>query len=100
MEARITFANGSEMTVEKNGDCYILPAQPDFPADLSIVTVESEEEVREYHNPQVTECASIDGRYWFALVEMSNEAAQTAALRARIAMLEDCLLEMSETVYA
>ena len=63
MEAKITFKNGQEMTVEKNGDSYITQTKPEFPADLSVVTVESEDGNREYRNAEIVECASIDGRY-------------------------------------
>ena len=50
MNAAITFNDKTELAVEKNGDCYILEEKPDFPADLSVVTVESEEETRVYRN--------------------------------------------------
>ena len=69
MEARITFKNGETLTVEKNGDSYIMQNKPVFPADLSLVTVESEADktIRE--------------------LQESND------------MLTECILEMSEIIY-
>lgn len=99
MEARITFANGSEMTVEKNGDCYILPTKPEFPEDLSVVTVEAEDGTKVYHDAELVECASIDGRYWFAFTEESTMNKTIRELQETNAMLTECILEMSEIIY-
>lgn len=99
MEAKIIFKDGTEMTAEKNGDCLILSQKTPLPDDLSIVTVQAEDGTREYHNAQVLECASVDGRYWFAFAEESEEKRREDALQARINFLEECLMEMSEEVY-
>ena len=99
MEARITFKDGSEMTVEKNGNCYILPTKPEFPADLSIVTVDSDDGVQVYNDALLIECASIDGRYWFAFSEESQTDKTIRELRESNDMLTECILEMSEIIY-
>ena len=96
MEAKITFKDGTELTVEKNSDCYILPEKPDFPDDLSIVTVESEDGYRKYHEASLIECASVDGRYWFAFGETSDTDRATRQMQANIeyiAMMTDVDLE-------
>jgi len=80
----ITFKNGVSIEAEKNGDCYITNAKPQFPSDLSEVTV-GETKLK---NVQLIECASVDGRYWFAFREMS----ETELWRANI---EDALCELS-----
>lgn len=96
MEALIIFADGTELAVEKNGDCYITANKPAFPADLSTVTVESEDGNREYHDAILVECASIDGRYWFAFMELSDADRATRQMQANIeyiAMMTDVDLE-------
>ncbi len=99
MEALIIFADGTELAVEKNGDCYITANKPAFPADLSTVIVESEDGNREYHDAILVECASIDGRYWFAFNEESEADKTIRELLESNSMLTECILEMSEIIY-
>ena len=99
MEAKIIYTDGTEMTVEKNADCYIVPTKPEFPADLSCVIVKSEQGDREYHDALLVECASIDGRYWFAFIEESQSDKAFRELRETNNMLTECILEMSEIIY-
>ena len=99
MEAKIIFKDGTEMTAEKNGDCLILSQKTPLPDDLSIVTVQAEDGTREYHNAQVLECASVDGRYWFAFAEESEGDKTIRELKEQNDMLTECILEMSEIIY-
>ena len=103
MQATITFSSGDAITVEKNAECYITPVKPEFPEELGRVVIESEDGERVFENAKLIECASIDDRYWFAFMEVPEDEI----LRIRIAeledtnsMLEDCILEMSEIIYA
>ena len=99
MEARIIFKNGTEITAEMNGNCFITQSKPAFPSDLSTVTVESEDGGRVYTNAQLVECASVDGRYWFAFTEESPMEATIRELQENNDMLTECILEMSEIIY-
>ncbi len=106
MEAKIIF-NDKELIVEKNGDCYIVATDPELPEEFESVVIESENGIREYHDARLIECASIDGRYWFTFMEISQEEKEKAGLLKQIAdleetnaMLQNCILEMSEIVYA
>lgn len=102
MEATIRFKNGTEMTAEKNGDSFITAETPAFPEDLSIVTVISEEGTETYLNVLVTDCASIDGRYWFTFVEKSieqDQAEKIAELQEENQFLIGCIMEISEEVW-
>lgn len=72
MDATIIYNDGTQMTAEQNGNCYIMPQMPDFPADLSIVTVESDGAAQVFHNAFVVECATIDGRFWFTFAEKTE----------------------------
>lgn len=99
MEATINFKNGETLTVEKNGDCYILAAKPEFPEDLADLEIVSEEGTREYEHAILVECASIDGRYWFAFIEEDPKERELRELRETNDMLTECILEMSEVVY-
>lgn len=99
MEAKIIFKDGTELTAEKNGDCLILTQKPSFPDDLSTVTVQAEDGVREYHNALLIECESIDNRYWFAFNEESEADRTIRELKEQNDMLTECILEMSEIIY-
>ena len=98
MEAKIIFANGSELTAEKNGSCLIMAEKPTFPEDLSTVTVESQEETEVYHDAIVQECASIDGKFWFSFLEESPDAKTIRELQEENAMLEDAIIELAELI--
>ena len=101
MEVKITFGNGEIITAEKNGESLIAQQKPGFPAVLGVVTVESADGgVRIYNDPQIVECASIDGRYWFCFVEESPQQKRIRQLEEKNDSLLECLLEMSEIVYA
>jgi hypothetical protein len=84
-KVKIIFNDGTELVAEQNGDCFIVDKKPDFPADTS--TVQVGEETLE--NVSVVECASVDGRYWFAFREMSPEEIWRAEI-------EDALCDLSK----
>lgn len=81
----IVFSDGLEIQAEQNGNCYIVDEKPDFPADLSVVTIGEQE----MENVAIVECASIDGKYWFAFRQLS----QTEIWMAEI---EDALCDLSK----
>jgi len=74
--------------------------EPTFPADLSQVTVETDNGSIVYVNASVQRCASIDGRYWFTFVEESDLERTLRELREENEVLTECILEMSEILYA
>lgn len=101
MEVKITFSSGEIITAEQNGGSFITEQKPGFPAVLGVVTVESAYGgVRIYNDPQIVECASVDGRYWFSFVEESQQQKRIRQLEEENDTLLECLLEMSEIVYA
>lgn len=81
----IIFGDGTELVATPNGDCYIVAEKPHFPADLSVVTVG--EQILE--NVAVVECASTDGRYWFAFHHLTPEEIWRADI-------ENALCELSQ----
>lgn len=83
----IIFSDGTEVVAEQNGTCYIVNEKPDFPADMSMVTIG--EQVLE--NMALVECASIDGRYWFAFRPLSQQEIWRAEI-------EDALCDLSKEV--
>lgn len=103
MDTIITFADGTIIYAENNGNCYITDTRPAFPDNLSDVTVQisngDTSRGQIYQHAEVIECANVDGRYWFAFRELSPEELRQKELNDTIQMLTDCLLEMSETVY-
>ena len=103
MQATITFGNGTTITAEKNADCYITAAKPEFPEILGTVTIAAGEEEKVIEDAMLIECASIDGRYWFAFMETPEDVKlrnRITELETMNEMLEECILEMSEIIYA
>lgn len=103
MNVNITI-DGYMFAAENNGDCYIVDRKsdvriPDGVFDVHI-TADNPANNREYHNAELIEPYSIDGRYWFAFRELSPMELRMRDLENVNQMLTDCLLEMSETVYA
>ena len=100
MEVKITFGSGEIITAEQNGGSFITEQKPSFPTDMGLITVEGTDGIRTYSDPQIIECASVDGRYWFTFVEESQQQKRIRQLEANNDALLECLLEMSEIVYA
>ena len=103
MTVNITI-DGRTFIAENNGDCYIVGRKADIRVPEGIfdvaVTVDDPTYNCEYHNAELIEPYSIDGRYWFAFRELTSEELKQKELEKTIELLTDCLLEMSETVYA
>lgn len=93
----ITFNDGIVVKADKNGDSYIVDEKPSFPEDLGEVVVTDEKgDDTVLEKVQIIDCASVDGRYWFALREMPEaELAQdkTDAQVLYTALMTDTLLE-------
>ena len=66
----ITFKNGMKIEAEVNGSSLITDSRPEFPPDLSAVTVTGTDGERIYRDAEIIECASVDNRYWFAFREV------------------------------
>lgn len=86
-KVKITFKDGTEIEAEVNGSCYIADSKPDFPTDLSEVTVSAGGEIKILHNAAVNEAASVDGRYWFALREITEQELSKIKTQADIMYL-------------
>ena len=102
MEAIIKFKNGDEITAEVNGSCYVVDKKPSIPKDLTDVTITENGQGTTIEDAIFVECASVDNRYWFTLIEKpenQKQAEEIALLKADNAMLTECILEMSEVVY-
>ena len=100
MVVKIKFESGDVIVAEQNGNSFIVDEKPSFPADMGLVTVDGTDGVRTYNEPQIVECASVDGRYWFCFVEETPLKKRIRQLEANNDALLECLLEMSEIVYA
>lgn len=88
MEAKIIFEDGTEITAEVNGSSYITAEIPVFPESLGRVTVQEKEAEKVLQDVTIQECASIDGRYWFTLLEKSAEQKEKEAF-ARLKAMTD-----------
>jgi len=87
-KVRIIFLDGTEIEADVNGDSYIVETKPTFPQDLSSITIVKGEDEQVLTNAKLVECASVDGAYWFAFVQMS-------AIEIKFAEIEDALCELS-----
>ena len=95
-KAKIVFQNGMEIEAEENGSSLITDSRPDFPVDLSSVLVIGACGERIFKNAEIVECASVDGRYWFAFREISEAERAAKQMQANIediAMMTDVDLE-------
>ena len=91
-KVKITFNDGTEITADVNGGSYITDEMPDFPEDLTNVTIEENGTEKTVEYGQLIECASIDGRYWFAIGEVSEQQRVIADMQSSIdyiAMMSD-----------
>ena len=89
MEVTIKFKNGKTVKAKMNATTFITNKKPDFPEDLSEVTVTGDGEEKVYTDAYIIECASVDGKYWFAFGEYS-------AAERRLMDIEDALCELSK----
>ena len=66
---------------------------------LGVVTVESADGgVRIYNDPQIVECASIDGRYWFCFVEESPQEKRIRQLAEENEILAGAVEELAAII--
>lgn len=86
-KAIITFKNGLKVEAEANGSCFIVDSKPEFPFDLSEVTVTNGENEKVLHEVEINEAASVDGRYWFALRELTEQELKDIKTQADIQYL-------------
>lgn len=86
---KITFTNGLMLNAMLNATTFIVDEKPDFPDDLSEVTVEMENGTTVYHNAKIMEAYSDDGKYRFGISEMSP-------LEIQLAEYEDAICELSK----
>ena len=98
MEAKIIFKDGTDITAEKNADCYIINSKPEFPEDLSNIIIESEEGNKEFEHALLIECAGTDKRYWFAFIEESPYDRTIRELCEENEMLENAIVELAEII--
>lgn len=96
---KIRFKDGTVVEAEKNGSCFITDEKPAFPEDLRDIKVEGETSTL-ISNGQIVECASIDGRYWFTILEASPEDVKIRALENTISQQNDAIVELSEMMAA
>ena len=66
---KIIFSDGTEIDAILNASTYIVDKEPDFPDDLTDVTVEKEDGTIVYHNAKILEAYSDDDKYRFAIIE-------------------------------
>ena len=83
----IAFADGTSINAELNGDSYITDTKPDFPDDLSTVTITGPKTNVTIENARIVTCASVDGRFWFAILPTPQKEIETVKLRADLDFL-------------
>ena len=98
MEVKIIFNDGTELVAEVNGSCFIVDEQPSLPKDLSEVTIQEEGVERILTDVIVQECASVDGKYWFTLLEKPAEVREKEELLAEIEAQAEAIMELAELI--
>jgi hypothetical protein len=97
---KITLASGTVIEgLEKSGNCFIsdspLPEELDGNLTGAVASADGEQELT-WNNAELVHCASVDGRNWFALRELSDAEMSQLRLQAKveyIAMMTDVDLE-------
>lgn len=90
--AVIKFKDGTEISVEANGSCFIVDAAPVFPSDFTDISIIRELGTDIINYGQLVECASVDGRYWFSIIEIPEQERamnETNSKIEYIAMMTD-----------
>ena len=104
----IVFSDQTELTnLALNGNNFIseqaIPDEAFSESNLAHVIIRSENGFQEFYDMFLVVNRVIDGKSWFVIAEKTEEmkrAERIAQLEAQNAMLTECLLEMSEIVYA
>lgn len=92
-KTKITFADGSVIEADKNGDCYIVDKEFSVD-DLSKVTIENDGISQELKNVKIVAAASIDGRFWFSFHKTTTDPiAKLQSNVEYIAMMSNISLE-------
>ena len=94
-KATIIFNDGTEIEAAVNGDCFIVDEKPDFPDDLTDITIVSDQGEKTVEHGRIVECAS-EKDYWFAIVEIPEAERTLTQMQANIeymAMMTDVDLE-------
>lgn len=92
-KTKITFADGSVIEADKNGDCYIVDKEFSV-GDLSKVTIENDGISQELENVKIVAAASIDGRFWFSFHKTTTDPiAKLQSNVEYIAMMSNISLE-------
>lgn len=92
----IVFTDGTTIEAETNGNCYITDDKPLFPSDCEIVLVKSEDKATTLRNVEIIDCASVDGKYWFVMVETPQSEIEKEKADAQLmytALMTDTLIE-------
>lgn len=92
-KTKITFADGSVIEADKNGDCFIVDKEFSVD-DLSKVTIGDGDNVQVLKNVKIVAAASVDGRFWFSFHKViENPVAKLQANVEYIAMMSNISLE-------
>ena len=79
-----TLNDGTTLEAKVNGNCYATEEKPDFPNDLTNISIKIEDEpeqIIEYG--KLIETAQLDERYWFGILEIPEAERACAILRTQ-----------------
>ena len=95
-KAKIIFTSGLVIEAMLNASTFIVDEKPEFPADLTEVTVEGEDGTTVYRNVEIVEAYSDDDKYRFIIREIPSDVIAQEKTDAQImytALMTDTLLE-------
>lgn len=70
-KVKLIFTDGTEIDAVQNASTYITKKRPDFPDDLTEITVEGENGTTVYRNAEIMEAYATDKRCWFGIKEIT-----------------------------
>jgi hypothetical protein len=86
--AQIKLSNGVEFNAEDCGGSFAVDEKPEFPSGIFGVEITSEDRHEVLDQVRLITCFSIDGRFWFNFLPLSEQ-------EKRIIELENALCEIS-----
>lgn len=93
-KVKIVFNDKTEITVGINGNSFIADKKPDFPDDLTNISVTGDQGMH-FDNAILVECASVDTKYWFSFAEKSKSDIEREELLSIIGEQNDAIDELT-----
>ena len=87
---QIIFKNGMTLSVTQNASTYTAPERPDFPEDLTDITIIGDEGRKTIANGMIVDCYAEGEGYHFAIIEKPYQMV----LEEKLSEQDDIICEL------